>query len=326
MFANSKEVDQLLRRTALTASFSDFLNSLISTYSKIGAIQSVKPIVEGYEAANFVLICENGNYVLKIFESNRQKENISDLIKILVEAPKVGVPVLELIPNSHGDYFSQYHDLTAIPYYLTRFWNGEDYKYRTPQLEEMKEISEYLARLNTLTFPVTEAYDDWGNKNLAKEFDASSADISLIVKEKVAIVDNELRNLDTSNFSKSVIHGDMQRKHVLRNLAGQYCILDFGCMSHDLKVVDLSTYLAWFCLSEDNWHNRSQIMTEVIDVYLDFHPLSSAEIDSLPVLIRASYAAYYLKTSQLISQGDNSQETKDWHQQSESLLDLAKSL
>lgn len=85
-----------------------------------------------------------------------------------------------------------------------------------------------------------------------------------------------------------MIHGDMQRKHVIKGVDGKYCILDFGCMAFDPKV-------------------------SVLGVYNETHHLTEAELNSLLILMKASYAAYYFKTSILIDEGDKSLETLEWH-------------
>jgi len=317
---------KLLQRTSLKVSFSNFLASLQSIYPQIGVISSYTPILVGYEAANFILESKYGRFVLKIFESNRPRENINNLIQILIEAPKVGVPTLELVSGLQGNLSVYNEDGIEIPYYITKYWEGESFEKHTPTNRDISQVTEYLACLNTLNFPVTEVYDAWGNKNLVKEYVTHSEAISNVVKEKVAPVVEEFKSIDFHAFSQGVIHGDMQRKHVLKNTKGEYCILDFGCMSHDAKVIDLSTYLAWFCLGEDNWANNKQIIHDVLEIYNKTHSLSQAEVEALPILIRAAYAAYFLTTSLLIDEGDVSLETRNWHQSAERLLDLAKNL
>lgn len=137
-------------------------------------------------------------------------------------------------------------------------------------------------------------------------------------------IDEECKSIDISKFSKSVIHGDMQRKHVIKNENGEYCILDFGCMAYDPKVIELSTYLAWFCLQEDTWKDKDLIYKTVLTIYNNTHYLSDKEIDSIPTLIRTSYAAYYLTTSVMINEGDMSEETIEWNKKAKKMLELTK--
>ncbi|HUW22265.1 MAG TPA: phosphotransferase [Candidatus Bathyarchaeia archaeon] len=321
------ETEQLLQRTDLNIPFQDFLTIVESTYPIIGKIVSYDPILQGYEAANFRIHTTKDAYVLKIFEANRAPANIRDMVRILVEAPSVGVPVPVLIEGTQGNlsHFSPPSD-PEVPYYLTVEFQGKNYENRIPTFNEMQRVTGYLAQLNTLNFPVTEAYDSWGNKNLVQEFEKNKESLLPLARSKIEEVAEEVRAINLSILPKRVIHGDMQSKHVLRNDAGDLCILDFGCMSYDARIVDLSTHLAWFCLSEANWEDRENIISSILAVYSKTHQLSKQELSGIVPLIRASYAAYYMKTNQLIQEGDDSQETRDWNVSSRSLLEMSKSL
>lgn len=318
---------QLLYRTPLKISFEQFLDSVEDTYPVVGHSVRYSPILEGYESANILWETTKGKYVIKIFEKDKQRKSIDSMIRVLQEAPKVGVPVTKLVSGVEGDlsiFFE--NDGTQIPYYLTEFFDGQSFDQQAPSIEEISDITEFISRLNTLDFPVVETYDSWGNKNLIKEYEKVESFISKDIKDKAEPVVDEMRGIDLSSFSQSVIHGDMQLKHVLKNKSGEYCILDFGCMSYDAKVIDLSTYLAWFCLSESHWEDKKRIMEVVVGTYMKAHFLTQAELSSLPALIRAAYASYFLKTSQLIADGDMSKETKEWNNSSEIMLKLAGDL
>ena len=322
MHQDLKALEILLQRTSLTVTFDVFLKHLSLQYPHLGEITSYSPIMEGYEAANILLHTKSGKYVLKIFESNRQKENIDSIIQIHIEAPKVGVTVPEIIQSNDG-FLSNYTDTTSTIFYcLTRYFEGENFERREPSLEDIIHVASLLAKINTLNFSVVEAYDSWSNKNLVQEYELNSAKLSIDDKNFLKPIVDEIIKIDMTSFSQAVIHGDMQRKHVVKNGQGTYCILDFGCMSNDYKIIDLSTYLAWFCLTQDAWQQRAEITKQVINTYTKIHSLNNDEIISIPSFIRASYAAYYLKTVKLLREGDSSKETKSWYDSSKKMLEL----
>lgn len=310
----------LLSRTPLTQDF-DHVLADVETQLPIGKILFYKPINEGYEDANILIKTTTGQYVLKVFLTNRSDQAIADYTKILLECKKIGVKTTELVVGASGPIGI----MGKAKYIITIFFEGENFQHRTPTPADMIAGVRYLAKLNTLSFPIAETYDSWGNRNLAREHEALKNKLS---PQELELINPALRGfkaLNFSEFSKSVIHGDMQRKHLLKNTRGQYCILDFGCMAHAPKVIDLSTYLAWFCLAEDTWINRDLIYTSIVEEYTKTHNLSDIEHLSLKPLIRASYAAYFQKTSELIHDGDNSAETLDWHQKSKTILGLSLS-
>ncbi len=314
------DVATLLSRTTLAIPFSKFIKEVEVVYPKIGTIMEFRPIMIGYEDANFLLTTTTGKYVVKLFLKERSKENVQSYIRILMEAQAVGVPVTKLITGTKGNLSFSTNDST--PYCITEFFEGDDFQNRTPTIEDMLQVTQYLSNLNTLHFPVTEAYDSWGNKNLIAEYDKNKGQLSREENDLIVPVVEEARNLDFSQFHASVIHGDMQRKHVLKNTKGEYCLLDFGCAANGPKVIELSTFFAWFCLGEDTWSKREEIINKVIALYMPVHNLSQYERDALAILTKAAYAAYYLKTSILLREGDISRETKDWHDESSKMLRL----
>ena len=308
------EIDELLNRTNLRIPLQRYLNVLQQEFPQVRLINNYEPIFEGYEDVNIILNSDNGKYVLKIFATFRSEKNIHDYIKVIHEATNLGVQTLKLVQSKSGEDYFFYENTYSI---ITKYFNGNNFVKIPPTLEEMLEVTRSLAKLNTLNFDIDETYDSWGNNNLVSEYNNTIVKDNKVKKDLLPIV-KYLKNLDTYKFSKGVIHGDMQRKHVLKN-NDKLCIIDYGCMRNDLKVYDLSTFLAWFCLGEDNWNNKDNIFNKVIDEYTKINLLSKKEIESIKPLITASYAAYYLKTQELTEQGDTSKETLDWHDSAKDL-------
>lgn len=318
---DNKGIKLLLRRTDLTIPFTDFLKQLVLIYPKIGSIIDYKPILEGYEDANFFIKTDQGEYVLKIFYKGRNIKNCQDYTRVLEESKAINFPTMKLVEGNQG--FLSLLD-RKVYFFITNYFQGKNFDEVKPSLKDMSVIARNLAILNNLNFPIEESYDSWGNKNLLKEFQLNSQDCN---KDQLLLINQiikELSRINLEQFTKVVIHGDLQRKHVLKNDLGDYCVLDFGCMSNAPKIIELSVYLAWFCLSSDLWQQKDKIIDKVINEYQKVYILSKKELDAIIPLIKASWAAYFFKTSILIKKGDSSLETKDWHDQSKKMLELSK--
>ncbi len=319
---NEQIMTTLLGRTNMGSVFPELIKQVENDYP-IGNIRGMIPIQEGYEDANIKLVIDRGVYVLKIFSNGRSEGNIRSYVQVLTEAGRVKVPVTVLIKGKNGYLGEFIHEGVATRYIVTEFFEGHNFGRITPTLTEMSEVTGFLASLNTLQFPVVECYDSWGNKNLVQEFEAHQHDLSdEIIGQLMPIVD-ACRLIDTAKLSKGVIHGDMQRKHVLKQ-GDNYCILDFGCMRYDAKVYELSSYLAWFCLMPDTWDEREEILKKVLEKYQQVHQLSEYEQSIVRLLIRASYASFLLASFLQISGGDNSTETMEWHQLAKTMLERTK--
>lgn len=321
MTFGSKDLAELLSRTEFTLGFEEFIQIVLQEHD-LGKLYSYVPILVGYEDANIRVSSEKGEYVLKIFAKDRSFIQAKGYADVLLEAEKRNLPFTKLVKGEQG-YLSQVQDKkTTIFYYLAYYFNGSNFDLSTPSMQEMKDIAHVLAQFNTIQLPVVESYDSWGSKNLVREYTKYENETKDDIKRLVSPIAEGMEQLDITGFSKGLIHGDLQRKHVLKNDKGEYCILDLGCMRNDAIVYDLSIFLAWFCLAEDTWEKREEIVDAVVFEYTKPHKLSKEELASLPLLVRASYAAYLRKTDWLIQRGDASEETREWFDKSKGMLQL----
>jgi len=320
----NKGLQNLLNRTTLSISFKKLLNKIENQYPSIKEITDFEPILQGYEDANILLFTNKGKYVLKIFLKERSLANIKDYAKVIRSLMKIKVPTIPIIKGSLGYLsFSQTRKVKTY-YIITKFIEGYNFQESPPNLHDMVVVARHIAKLNTFTFKIQECYDSWGNKNFLKEFTDNKDKINSNQLKLIQPIFKAFKQIDFDKLSESVIHGDMQKKHVIKSEAGNYHLIDFGCMSYAPKVIEISTFLAWFCLDKKTWKQKSAIIKKVINEYAKIHSLSDYELASIVVLTKASWSTYYLKTSILMKEGDNSSETKEWHKSSKTMLNLSK--
>lgn len=323
MFNAKPGLLQLLERTNIVH-FDRLLSDVKEKY-QFAEIQEYQPILEGYENANIKLFTDKGTFVMKIFSKEVTRMEAEEYIKVTGESLKIGVPFPQLLLGEDG-YLEEYQEeSSAIFYFLMDFFEGNNFEQQEVKMADIENVTRYLAHFNTLMIPVEEIYDSWGSKNFVHEYSKNKEKIPENIKSLLTPIVNEISGINFSKFSSSIIHGDMQRKHILKNKNAEYCILDLGCMRNDARVYDLSIHLAWFCLAEDTWDKREEIAKAVIGIYTKIHHLSPEEFASLPILVKASYAAYMLRSSCLIQDGDTTHETKAWFEKSKRMLELMNS-
>src|SRR6185437_928776 len=136
------------------------------------------------------------------------------------------------------------------------------------QRDDMLAIAGFLAELHQLPFAITPSYDSWGTLNLPGEFARKQALVSDETRRLVAPLADAIANIRLGEAHRRIIHGDLQRKHVLKNDRGHYCILDYGCMEYRYPFVDLGTFLAIFCLEGSDTTQTSDLIAEVLETYM----------------------------------------------------------
>lgn len=309
-------MDTNLDRTNLKISLEELKDVIETNYTKIDNIIYIDSIKEGYEDANFFINTINKKYVLKIFASFRSKKNIYDYVKIINECEKLDIHTLKIIP-SKSEQILEYKNTYFM---VSEFIEGNNFIGIEPKINEISELTRLISRINSLNFPIDSSDDEWGNNNLIREFE-NSKDLDGNVLHKITPVIDNLKSINFSSFKKGVIHGDLQKKHVIKNKNGLH-IIDFGCARNDYLIYEISTFVAWFCLSPENIRDYNKIVNLVLDEYQKQITLTKDEINSIDILIKAAYCAYYLKTYNMMQSGDKNQETLDWHLQAKSMLDL----
>jgi Ser/Thr protein kinase RdoA (MazF antagonist) len=316
---SNPQLSSLLSRTLLRSDFHTFITFLEHEFP-VGIVKNITPIMEGYEAANIQIETTIGKFVIKIFESDRNITNIHDTILVLTTLKEKSIPSTELVKGTHG-YLGTYPEQENIVYFiLLKFFEGKSFEEIVPAQKDINQIAKYLGLLNNLKIQIVSAYDSWGIRHFVEEFDKHAHKLTQDELSYINDIVEKMRHVQFLSLPQAFIHGDMQKKHVLINAKNEYCILDFGCMANDARLIEIATFIAWFCFDENNWDKSETIIKEVLQAYEETQSLTSKEKELLPLFIRASYAAYFLKTSCLMKDGDRSEETMSWNSSAERML------
>ncbi|MBI4534133.1 MAG: phosphotransferase [Candidatus Melainabacteria bacterium] len=287
----------------------------ISTRFDLGTPNQYELIEHGYQDVNVRLIAASGQqYLVKIFSKRRTLTNIQDQIRTLVFLASNGIPVPHLV-HCEREPLIEVADPSGTAYVcVMEYFEGHDFEKIPPSQPDIVYLAGCLSRIHQLHFNVSRYYDDWGAANLATEFAAKLRHLS---SDDLILVENILSAFSEVNLAvlrQCTIHGDLYRSHVLRNLRGEYCIIDFGCMDYNAAVLDLAIFIAHFCLGVNQTPAEiTQLYNLAIDAYCAIGCLSKQELAALPILIAASYAAYIVATSSLIANAhDHSLQTQQW--------------
>jgi homoserine kinase type II len=319
------DTDSLLLRTNLTLGFDQLLKRVQENYPAIGRVLSYQPMHEGYDNANFKLKTTTGVYLLKVFSRNYTVRNVEDNVMVHNTLLKAGVPVPEVITGETGQLFLV-EDMGKHKVFLivTGFFEGESLEHSGVDLRDIQIVSNYLLTINSLDLEIAENYDAWGARNLLTEFEKKKQFLDFSSLKLVEAVVERFKTIDFEVLPKSLIHGDLQRKHVLKNTNHAYMLIDFGCINFDARVLDSAIFLANFCFDPKNWEKRTAIL-EIIRIQC-FEPMhfNDAEIRVLPELVRAAYALHLLNCLYLESvHNDKSLQTQNWRNFSSQMLELS---
>ena len=242
-----------------------------------------------------------GTFVVKVFSSEKSPQIIKDNVKGLVKLYRGNVPVTRVLKAKKGYYYKTQNTYTVV----MDFVEGQNFLKLRPTKKDIFSLTQSLARIHNFKFKVNRNYDSWGPVNFLKEYSYKKKYLNKEDTLLINSIKSEYQKIDFSKLRKSVIHGDMQREHVLKNKKGELCILDLGCMNYDPAVVDLAIFIAQF----DEYADVNLIIKE----YQKYHKLNKEELKALPVFIKTTYASYFMTANyRLKALNDNSAQTLKW--------------
>jgi Ser/Thr protein kinase RdoA (MazF antagonist) len=167
-------------------------------------------------------------------------------------------------------------------------------------------------------YGVVPAMDSWSLLRLVQTFDKDSQDENLAaVLRAVGPTVEHVRALaldDEKIFPKALVHGDLHPFNILKGSDSQYCILDLGCMDHEQRIADLAIFLSMTCADFEDQAETRSFFEAAVRAYEQQVSLTPSERDALPILIRANYAMFALRTAELLRDDPNNAEVRQFHE------------
>jgi Ser/Thr protein kinase RdoA (MazF antagonist) len=298
----------------------------VSNHFSLGKIVDFSIERTGYEELNVRIRTSKGVFLVKIFSKLKSKSTINDYIMGMLEFRKAGIPIPKLLSSASGYLYKLEERKNTTYLCVMNYFTGKTFKHLAVAKNDVKRLTKYLTQIHALSFDIGMNYDSWGTAHLMDEYNSKSAHLS---KEYVYLIEpviSEYKDINFDRFSKSIIHGDLQRTNVLRNQWQSYCILDLGVMNFSYSIIDLSIFIAHFCfdyISQKPFFNLS-LYNQTIETYSLYRNLSEAELAAIPILIQATYAIYLVAANYSL-ENSNDYQSIAWVEFGKSGLRIPKS-
>lgn len=169
---------------------------------------------------------------------------------------------------------------------------------------------------------IVPTFDSWSLLRLVQKYDESvnqSDSSKKLIQDlkRISSVVMVVRKLDLENekrFPKGFVHGDLHSDNILKDNDGNMMLLDLGVINYSPRIVDLAIFLSNTCIDFDNPKKTRILFNTAISTYDKENPLTDAEKQALLTLIRANYAMFLLRSSDLLEQEPNNVEYVYWNQ------------
>lgn len=309
---SSHNIHDIFTRVDSTLPLAQVLKDTAKAFA-LGEIQKATPIVTGYQDCNIDLETSKGKFVVKIFASDKTKQRVTDVVTGYVKSKKAGIPVPALVEATDGSFLLETPGAThTSTICVFSYFEGKPLTKTPVTDEDLIALTKMTAVMHGMQKPITRYYDTMGIANIATEYKKKSEALSPDEQAKITPIVNKVTRLNLSTFPQSIIHGTLEKENVLKNSAGELCLLDLGCMDYNASVLDIATMLANFTLYISD-EKRKHISQLIIDTYQQSRTLTPLELTALPALIRAQYAAYIIAmTYHMRKEHDMTKQTQTW--------------
>jgi homoserine kinase type II len=269
----------------------DELEAFLQHYS-LGELIDFEGISAGIENTNYFVTTRQQQLVLTLFENHSAAElgYFLDLMAFLAEHK---VPSAHPIADNNGDYL---RTLNGKPAALVMRLNGRCID--NPMIEQCAAIGQALAQLHRAGQAFQGHRDNdrgphWWRITREVVFDRLSGEEQQLLEEELSF--QTAHRFDA--LPRGVIHADLFRDNALFEGNSLTGLIDFYYACNDVLLYDVAVTLNDWCSCTDGAIDTPKALA-LLGAYRQGRPISDAELQAWPVMLRAAALRFWLSRLQ----------------------------
>ena len=282
----------------------------------VGTLRDYSVIEVGYEDCNVIVETENGKFVAKIFQKDREPKDIARYIGVMQKVIEAGVNHPLLLRTQAGNIVYDDNQEDGLSLILMKFIEGNTFfdLERAPTDEERHGAIEQAAVINQIDYHPLYIFDSWAVPNIktmynrVKQF-AKPRDLKLVEQAMIQYAEIPLDDLP-----RCFVHGDLTNTNVVKGTDGKIYILDFSVANWYPRIQEIAVISVNLLHDEKNPDLSLRDRTEkVVAEYSSYIPLSPEEIQHLYAYSLAGFAMEFMGSLQEKYINNNvTKETEYW--------------
>jgi len=270
---------------------SEELGRFLDAYD-VGRLVSAKGIAEGVENSNFLVITEQGTFILTLYEKRVDPADLPFFLGLMRYLADRGVPCPTPIAARDGQTLRTLCERpAAMVSFLTGVW------LRRIEPNHLAALGEALAAMHeagqgfALTRPNDLSIRGW--RRLVTACGARADEVEAGLASELA---TELAALEAAwprDLPRGVIHADLFPDNVFFDRERLTGLIDFYFACNDFLAYDLAVCLNAWCFERDLAFNTTKARV-LLAAYARRRALSPGEIAALPVLARGAALRFLL--------------------------------
>ncbi len=269
----------------------DDLAAFLADYD-VGTLTSCKGIAEGVENSNFLLHTTTAPYILTLYEKRVDPDDLPFFLGLMQHLNASGLSCPLPLIRRDGQMLGE---LSGRPAAMVTFLEGM--WLRKSEARHCREVGSALAQMHVAGkgFARTRAnaLSVSGWRPLWEKSVARVDEVETGLKDEIAGHLEALEAAWPKDLPTGVIHADLFPDNVFflgDRLSG---LIDFYFACNDILAYDVAICLNAWCFEKDGAFNITKGMA-LLAGYQSVRPLSSAEVNALPMLARGSALRFFL--------------------------------
>lgn len=289
-----------------------FLSKKICVKYDLGEYISDKLILVGYEDFNYILKTDKGKYCIKIFNKERNKEDIKKYLDRILLASTLNINTPKIYKTNNNILCEI--NLNNITYRLCVFEyiDGKSFHdlKKFPSTEEFKNIIYQMVQIHKQSNKIDFIYDNWTITNIVEEYERKVKYLNYKYNRIIKKLVEKFKTINFSLLPKCYIHGDIISSNIIKDKNGKLWIIDFGVANYLPRIVDIVVMACNLCLNPLNKRKTRKNIKLLLSEYQKYNKLTDYEIECLPLFYELVNAIGILQLSYLTKIREDSKEDK----------------
>ncbi|MBV2215987.1 MAG: homoserine kinase [Diaphorobacter sp.] len=272
---STKEARELLRRLQL------------------GKLLELRGIEGGIENTNYFVTCEQGEYVLTLFE-RLTAEQLPFYLHLMKHLAHAGIPVPDPQADKHGEIL---HQVCGKPAALATKLRGKSQL--SPQEAHCAAVGTMLARMHLAASGYERQQPNlrglpWLNETVPVVLPHIGAEPAALLQSELAYQNHVAASSAYAALPRGPIHADLFRDNVMFEGEELTGLFDFYFAGVDTFLFDLAVCLNDWCIDLPTGAHAAPRAQAMIDAYQAVRPLTAHERALLPAMLRAGALRFWI--------------------------------
>jgi len=259
----------------------------------LGELHALRGIEGGIENTNYFVTCDEGEYVLTLFE-RLTAEQLPFYLYLMKHLAHKGIPVPDPRADKAGDIL---HTVCGKPASMVNRLAGRSQL--APQAAHCAAVGTMLARMHL----AGQDYDrhqpnlrglPWWNETVPVVLPHIGPDEAALLRAELAYQNHVAASPAYAALPRGPVHADLFRDNVMFEGEQLTGFFDFYFAGVDTFLFDLAVCLNDWCVDLPTGRHDAARAAAMLDAYQAERPLTAAERELLPAMARAGALRFWI--------------------------------